>query len=170
MGDTYTRIFPILMGDFNARWLLTFCKYGIRKISRWWGKTWVNLIPLYFTNQDIIKLYLMSAWYYQGWFNRCWWRMLVTKCVGDFKMLATVSVSNIHYLITLALGTKIQRMSPTSKFCHQHPKIVINHCRWPKPVLNEGNRWQKQTNLSPHVTNQSGILYKHLNCTSSTSK
>ena len=36
--------------------------------------------------------------------NRCWRRMLETKCVGDnFKMLVTVFaifVTNIHYLFT----------------------------------------------------------------------
>ena len=54
--------------------------------------------------------------------------MLETKCVGDnFKMLVTVLaflVTNIHYLFTLASGTNIQKMSPTSKFSHQHPQIV----------------------------------------------
>ena len=60
--------------------------------------------------------------------------MLVTdvlkKCVGDnIKVLVTrlaILVTNIHYLFTLASGTNIQRMLPTSKFCHQHPKIVTN--------------------------------------------
>ena len=44
--------------------------------------------------------------------------MLETKCVGDnFKILVTVlaiSVTNILYLLTLALGNNIQRMSPRS--------------------------------------------------------
>ena len=56
--------------------------------------------------------------------------MLETKCVGDnIKMLVTVLailVTNIHYLFILASGTDIQKMSPRSKFCHQHPKIVSN--------------------------------------------
>ena len=55
--------------------------------------------------------------------HRCWWRMLETKCVGDnFKMLVmvlTISVTNILYLLTLASGTNIQKMSPRSQ-CHQH--------------------------------------------------
>ena len=50
--------------------------------------------------------------------HRCWCRMLVTKCVGDnFKMLVTVlaiSVTNILYLLTVALGTNMQKMSPRS--------------------------------------------------------
>ena len=44
--------------------------------------------------------------------------MLETKCVGDtFEMLVTVlaiSVTNILYLLTLALGTNIQKMSSRS--------------------------------------------------------
>ena len=56
--------------------------------------------------------------------------MLVTKCVGDnLEMLVTVSaifVSNIFYLLTLASGSNIQKMSPISKFPHHHPKIVTN--------------------------------------------
>ena len=56
--------------------------------------------------------------------------MLETKCVGDnFEMLVTVSavfVISLLYLLTLASGTNIQKMSPISKFfhekknCHQH--------------------------------------------------
>ena len=53
-----------------------------------------------------------------------------TKCVDDnFKMLVTVLaflVTNIHYLFTLASGTNTQKMSPASKFSHQHPQIVTN--------------------------------------------
>ena len=53
-----------------------------------------------------------------GLVHRCWWRMLEAKCVGDnFKMLVTVlaiSVTNILYLLTLAFGTNIQKMSPRS--------------------------------------------------------
>ena len=30
----YEDLFPILIGSYNSRWLLTFCKYGIRNISR----------------------------------------------------------------------------------------------------------------------------------------
>ena len=51
--------------------------------------------------------------------------MLETKCVGiNFKMLVTVLailVTNIHYLFTLASGTNIQKMSPTSL----SPSILI---------------------------------------------
>ena len=45
-------------------------------------------------------------------------------------MLVTVlaiSVTNILYLLTLALGTNIQKMSPRSQFCRQHSKIVTNY-------------------------------------------
>ena len=44
-------------------------------------------------------------------------------------MLVTVLailVTNFHYLFTLASGTNIQKMSPTSKFSHQNPKIVAS--------------------------------------------
>ena len=43
--------------------------------------------------------------------------------VGD---VLAISVTNILYLSTLSSGTNIQKMLPTSKFCHQHPKIVTN--------------------------------------------
>ena len=56
--------------------------------------------------------------------------MLETKCVeDDFEMLVTVLaifVTSILYLLTLVSGTNIQKRSPISKFCHQHPKIVTN--------------------------------------------
>ena len=53
--------------------------------------------------------------------------MLVTD-VGDemFEMLVAivaVCVTNIHYILTLTSGIKIQKMSPISKFFHQHQKI-----------------------------------------------
>ena len=54
--------------------------------------------------------------------------MLETKCVGDnIELLVTVLavfVINIFYLLTLALDTNNQRMSPISKFCHSHQQIV----------------------------------------------
>ena len=71
-----------------------------------------------------------------------WWRqfnnaggrlvtsILETKCVDDnYTMLVTVLamtvlVTNIHSLFILASGTNIQKMSPTSKFCHQDPKFI----------------------------------------------
>ena len=74
--------------------------------------------------------------------HRCWWRMLESKCVGvKFKVLVTVLtilVRNNHYLFTWASGTNIRKMSPTSKFSHQHRQIVTNfkslklrcHHRW----------------------------------------
>ena len=37
-----------------------------------------------------------------------------------------VFVTNIRYLLTIAMGTNIQNMSPISKFCHQHPTIVTD--------------------------------------------
>ena len=49
--------------------------------------------------------------------------MLETKCFGD----------NIHYLFTSVSGTE---RSPTTKICHQHPKIV--------------NNFNLPTSLSPH--------------------
>jgi len=51
-----------------------------------------------------------------GRLHRRWCKMLETKCVGDnFKMLVTIwaiSVTNIIYLLTLALGTDTQKMLP----------------------------------------------------------
>ena len=58
--------------------------------------------------------------------------MLETKCVSDdIEMLVTVLavfVTNILYMyvLTLAAGTDIQKMSAISIFCHQHPKGVTN--------------------------------------------
>ena len=50
--------------------------------------------------------------------------MLETKCLSDnFEMLVTaltIVISNVRYLFTLTAGTNIQKMSPTSKFCHRH--------------------------------------------------
>ena len=67
--------------------------------------------------------------------------MLETKYVGDsFEMLVTVLadfVANILYLLALASGISIQKMSPISKFCHQHPKIVNNiYVAQLKPFIN----------------------------------
>ena len=57
----------------------------------------------------------------------CWWQVLI---YGDNnKMLVTILaifVASIHYFFTLASGTNIQKMSPTSKFSKQHPQIVSN--------------------------------------------
>ena len=54
--------------------------------------------------------------------------MLETKCVGDnFQMLVTVwalFVAKILYLLTLASSINIQKMSPISKFSHQHPLVT----------------------------------------------
>ena len=54
--------------------------------------------------------------------NRCWWRMLETKCVGDtFEMLAAVLavfVTNILYHLTWASGINNQKISPVSKLYH----------------------------------------------------
>ena len=55
--------------------------------------------------------------------SRCWWRMLLTKCVDyNYKMLVTVLaflVIKIRYLFTEPSGTNIQQ-------CHQHRIYVIN--------------------------------------------
>ena len=49
--------------------------------------------------------------------------MLVTKCISDnYKVLVTVlaiMVVNIHYCFTLAPGTNIEILPPTSKNLHQ---------------------------------------------------
>ena len=69
-------------------------------------------------------------WNWEIRLRRCWWRMLETNCIGDnFEMLVTVLtvlVTNILNRLKLASGTIIQKMSPISKFCRQHWKIVTN--------------------------------------------
>ena len=71
-----------------------------------------------------------------AWWHRCWWRWWETKCVDDnLKMLVTVLaiiflvkkflVTNILFVFNLASCTNIENMSPTLKFCHQHPKITL---------------------------------------------
>ena len=60
--------------------------------------------------------------------NQCWGRMLVTKCAGEnFQLLVTILAildTKIHYLFTLELVTNIQKVSPSSKYCHQLAKNV----------------------------------------------
>ena len=72
--------------------------------------------------------------------QRCWWRMLKTKCVGDnCEMLVTVLaifVTKILYLPTLSSGINIQKMSPISKFCHQHQKLSPTWSRQHRLVTN----------------------------------
>ena len=64
-----------------------------------------------------------SFFHISSWLHRCWRRMLETKRVDDnSKVLVTILViliTNIHDFFTLASGTNIQKMSPTSR-CHQH--------------------------------------------------
>ena len=40
-----------------------------------------------------------------------------------------ILVTNIHYVFIQASGSNIQKMLPTSKFCHQYSTIVTNF--WP---------------------------------------
>ena len=58
--------------------------------------------------------------------------MLETKYVRDnFEMLKTILadfVTNIFYLLALASGTNIKKISPISKNCHQHPNIYVAIC------------------------------------------
>ena len=50
----------------------------------------------------------------------CWWRLSDSGDIfGHFG-------DQYRLFFTLALGTNIQTMSPTSKFSHQHPQIVTN--------------------------------------------
>ena len=75
--------------------------------------------------------------------------MLETK---DDKMLVTVVallVTNIHYRFTLASGTNILKMSPTSKFCQQHSKINTNVKSPPSlsPFLTSVTIFQVQRNF-----------------------
>ena len=55
------------------------------------------------------------------WLHWCWWQMLKTKCVGDGFCRLLVEV-----VFILPSGTNIQKMSPRSRLCHQHPKTVAN--------------------------------------------
>ena len=56
--------------------------------------------------------------------------LIVYIDVGDnYQILATVLttfVTNIHYVLTSASGISTAKMSPTSRFCHQRPKMVTN--------------------------------------------
>ena len=56
---------------------------------------------------------------------------VVTKCLRRNMLVKTLRLShlatNINYLLTLTSGTNILKMLPTSKFSHQHPKIVAYH-------------------------------------------
>ena len=100
-----------------------------------------TFILLDFWNFDLDQYTLPSMFHILTMLNnyfrlhRCWWRMLETKYVSDnFEMLVTVLpkpfwpvfVTNILYLLTLVSGTNNQKMSPISRFCHWHPKIVTN--------------------------------------------
>ena len=53
--------------------------------------------------------------------HRCWWRMLETKCVGDyFKILVTVlAISVTTNLYLWALSARSKFLSPTFSNCHE---------------------------------------------------
>ena len=100
--------------------------------------------------------------------------MLETKCVRDnFEMLVTVFaifVTNILYLSTLSSGTNIQKMSPISKFYHQHPKIITNiksptstcHQHLCNPTIKSPTQFF--TNITLPITSMSPlptICYRH---------
>ena len=50
--------------------------------------------------------------------NRCWWRMLETKCVG----IVFPSPTSFIFLHV----SNIQNMSSTLNFCHQYPEIFTD--------------------------------------------
>ena len=54
--------------------------------------------------------------------ENAWIDLVISMLVTVFAIL----VININYPLTLASGADIQKLSPRSKFCDQHPKIVAN--------------------------------------------
>ena len=125
---TKMEIFTITCSFQNQAWnispmlFLVWCLNVLTLLIQfnWWVFFFlmVKQMQVGFMHQN----YFGSNWLKR--FHQCWWRMLETKCVGDnYKMLATVSVNlvtSIHHLFTLASGTNIQKMLPTSKNSHQH--------------------------------------------------
>ena len=87
--------------EYRMAWI-----YKSLPCQPWYCRSWMLLCHVLWQGKNL-------------WLHRCWWRMLTTNCVGDnYKMLVTVLailVTNIHYLFTLASGTNIQKMSPTSQ-------------------------------------------------------
>ena len=94
-----------------------------------------------------------------SWLNRCWWRILETKCFGDnFETIVTVLVvfvTNVFYVSTLA------SREPTSKRCHRHRNTVTNTQKW-SPIeiymlriseslrrINVSWRWIAKTLIKP---------------------
>ena len=104
---------------------------------------WKKLTQKRFTLPSFLKIVMKTCTRFI-WLHRCWWRMLETKYVGDFNfkimvMVLAFLVTNIHYLFTLASGTKIQKMSPT--LSHQH-NDVTNITVTMKPFLDKENMWK----------------------------
>ena len=110
----------------SARWHLAY--YVIASVTLfWWSiakRTMLKKITFCERIRKIDRL------------HQCWWRMLEDNYTA-YKILQlasfvwtplTLSSSRgdefyrvfIHYLFTLASGTNIQKILPTSKFCHQH--------------------------------------------------
>ena len=90
---------------------------NVSHIRYWWRFPFSVMLIF---SPSIMKLMKILIWERSVGLDRCWWRMLETKCVGDnFQMLVTVLVTNILYLLTLASGTNIQR-------CHQDLNSVPN--------------------------------------------
>ena len=86
-------------------------------------------------------------------------------------MLVTVScilVSNINYLLRLASGTNIQTMPPTSKFCHQHPKLASRCHQYHCHLSNKDTT--AISSEKPPTQAFSGILYNILYQIQSTSR
>ena len=73
----------------------------------------------------------------------------------NFKMLVTLLVINFHHFFTLALGTKIQQMSPTFNICHQHPQIVFIFSRQYQDITMTLNSEERYEN---HLKNQKTSL------------
>ena len=72
------------------------------------------------------------------WLHRCWWQMLKTKCVDDsFMMLVTVLailVTNILYLLTIAVGTNANSKIVTVSDQHQNVNnMTVAQLWWTYP-------------------------------------
>ena len=87
-------------------------------------------------------------------------------------MLVTVLavfVTNILYLSSLAPGTNIQKMSPISKLCHQHPKIVTKiksptstcHQHLCSPLnLRRLRPWSLQNVMCSYLEHRVGVYHR----------
>ena len=94
------------------------------------SKCWLQLFFESHIKQILTLFKLLISRCYHIGFDRCWWRMLKTKCVGDkFKMLVTVT--NIHNLFTL-VNKITMSLTTRSRQCHHHIVVVLFYLEFSK--------------------------------------